>query len=128
MSVSPLDLIEEISERVSLLADRVASMEATPQTEKRPWPRDGVHRSIDGHSWFVPSKSEPGAYRAVRWDTRPREGVWFTCTCPAGQTRGQMGSRHEPPCRHVLAVLRAEEADGLPKRPTPPPNISGLVD
>jgi hypothetical protein len=45
--------------------------------------------------------------------------VW-TCTCPAGRERGEMvpaAPDRPDPCRHILAVARAEENDGLPPRP-----------
>lgn len=45
--------------------------------------------------------------------------VW-TCTCPAGRERRDMVPADPDladPCRHVLAVARAEENDGIPPRP-----------
>jgi hypothetical protein len=92
------------------------------------WPRHGVSKTGE-RTWTVPSKSHHGDLHTVEWHTAPREGIWFTCSCPAGESRGRMGApRYEPACRHVRLVAVAEADDGVPARPTPPPNIGALID
>lgn len=97
------------------------------------WPRHGVHKLGDG-TWMVPSKDTPGAWRHVIYTTDPQTGhVGFRCSCPAGQTRGEMGAHDDqaPVCSHVKTVGRAEADDGYPPRPpgaVTPTAISGMVD
>ena len=99
------------------------------------WPRLGVYKA--GQTvWFVPSKSEPGAFRRVEWHSHPKTGIVFTCSCPRGQHAGQMGGDNlsadlkgnSRPCSHVLKSQEAERADGYPPRPSAPTNVSALVD
>ena len=108
----------------------------------RPWPREvpnvgAVHKVFDRdgnvmHSWFVPSKSEPGAFRHVQFWSTPAEGNWWTCSCPSGHNSGRkLGGKWDRPCRHVIAVTMAEVDDGLPPRPAgrvTPALISAMVD
>lgn len=97
----------------------------------KPWPRDGVEL-ISAGRWMVPSAEKaPGAYWLVEAHHRPDTGNFMTCTCPAGQTRGEMGTASRALarfCRHCIAALTAEQDDGYPKRPTPPANVSALCD
>jgi SWIM zinc finger len=92
------------------------------------WPRKGIWRIGDG--WFVPSRSKTGVFYRVEWHHHPKTGTVFTCTCPAGQVRGQMGTRSDqsPFCRHVLAVGEAERDDGAVKPEPVKPNIGALCD
>ena len=103
------------------------------------WPRRGVYRPQPGE-WFVPSRSTPGAFYRVEWghgpsaecvcNPRPEAGwphspgcrartgglrQWFTCSCPAGADRGQMGA--DTACRHVREAAAAERDDGYEPRP-----------
>lgn len=94
----------------------------------KPWPRRGVYRAdVEFAAWFVPSLSLPGTYRLVEYHSDGRH-IYFSCSCPAGQQRERMGTHHERPCRHVLAVSAAEADDGYERRPTPPAAVSALVD
>lgn len=106
-------------------------MTATPQSADRPagsWPRRGIWRDNQG-GWMVPSASVPGAWRHVTWATDEHARLFFACSCPRGMSAGRMGSHHEPPCRHVLAVSAAEADDGTPARPPAARvNVSALVD
>lgn len=78
---------------------------------------------------MVPSVSVAGAWRHVTWATDERGRLFFACSCPRGKAAGRMGSHHEPPCRHVLAVSAAEADDGTPPRPPAARvNVSALVD
>lgn len=99
------------------------------RTGSAPWPRQGIFKIPDG-SWMVPSATKPGVYYRVRWNSTPKTGIVFRCTCLAGQERGEMGTKtgQPNPCRHVLHVSRAEQADGTKPRPVVPVNISALVD
>lgn len=88
-----------------------------------PWPRRGVEKP-DQFTWLVPSKSHPGDLHTVRWSHDPKQGVFFTCSCPRGRGgRAEMGDPNrgcELPCRHVREVAVAEQEDGYPPRPLAP--------
>lgn len=98
------------------------------------WPRFGVYKA-DQYTWFVESKSVPGAYRRVAWHHDQSFGVYFSCSCPSGYEQGRMhatrgvrtpgGGR---PCRHVAAVAHAEGADGYQPRPQGKIDASAFVD
>jgi hypothetical protein len=92
-----------------------------------PWPRLGVHKLPGTHGWMVPSESIPGAFRHVEFAVVDGR-TCFTCTCPAGTERGNMGHRFAYPCRHVRLVSTAEAKDGIPPRPSAPVNVSALCD
>ena len=102
----------------------------------RPWPRDGVFKTfgpdgrarVAGSIWFVRSATTEGAYWFVQFHRTADLGPWWTCSCPAGHARPMMGGKHAGPCRHVKAVVVAEQADGYAPRPTAPANVSALVD
>lgn len=94
----------------------------------KPWPRQGVHKIAEG-TWLVPSKSVPGDFHTVTAEYNPKDRVYFTCSCRAGRERGKMNApQHDPVCSHVRLANLAETDDGIPPRPTPPPNVSALVD
>jgi hypothetical protein len=88
---------------------------------RAPWPRRGVYRLPDNAGWMVPSRTHQHAYWHVNFGHTPTLGTYFTCGCPAGQTRGPMAATHgapaERPCHHVLEASLAEQADGIPNRP-----------
>lgn len=87
-------------------------------SETAPWPRMGVYKLPDMAGWMVASRTWPGSFRHVSWQTEVGTAqVYYECTCPAGAQRGRMGSHDETPCRHVLRVAEAERADGLAPRP-----------
>lgn len=105
-----------------------------------PWPRSAlgctVYRLNPGSGvWFVSSRSMPGAFRLVRagrlWASEP---IGFSCSCPKGEAAQEITEQpfpmphDKPECHHVRAAAVAEKDDGVPPRPTAPPNISGLVD
>lgn len=103
-----------------------------PGGAPNPWPRGNVDRAEPGR-WYVASKTTPGIFYRTEWSTTPATGHFWTCTCPAGVSRGRMGGAGptdalERPCRHVRAVAVAEADDGYPARPTGSPNVAGLVD
>jgi hypothetical protein len=93
-----------------------------------PWPREGVFKLPDDGGWMAPSHTMLGAYWHVTWHTAPTEGIWFECSCPAGQERQRMGQRYENACRHVRLVSVAEMADGYPPRPSAPVNREALTE
>jgi hypothetical protein len=110
-----------------------------PTTTSAPWPRTVSGTSVfkvydhDGmaeNTWFVSSKSEPGAFRLVQFHSTPKEGRWWTCSCPAGHDGfKRMGAPlYERTCRHIQSVAAAEMADGHAPRPIAPPAVSALVD
>ena len=83
-----------------------------------PWPRRGIDK-IDQFTWLVPSRSHPGDWHTVRWQSDPKQAaVYLTCSCPAGRgSTAWMGDRakgYERPCRHITLVAEAEQDDGLP--------------
>lgn len=89
-----------------------------PPPARRPasWPRRGVFKVAPDGPWFVPSRSTPGDFHKVTWDTN-RLGIFFGCSCRAGRERGHMGQHAEPPCWHVREVSLAEQEDGYTARP-----------
>jgi hypothetical protein len=74
-------------------------------------------RQLVGGGYMVASRSTPGAWWLV--NVSNHAALAWDCTCPAGTPR----------CWHVRqveAVGRLQSA--LDRRPTPPPNVSALVD
>ncbi len=68
-------------------------------------------KTLAGGDYVVASRSTAGAWWLVEWSAKP------TCTCPASVPR----------CWHVRQVERfCQLTDAA--RPTPPPNISALVE
>lgn len=77
-------------------------------------------RQLVGGGYMVASRTTKGAWwwvdltRLLLTTTQPR-----ACTCPADTPR----------CWHVRQVLAYTRLqDALNTRPTPPPNVAGLVD
>lgn len=67
----------------------------------------GVFRAEPG-IWFAPSSSQPGVYYQVRYGHEHGRS-FSTCTCLAGQHRGEMDEAHTRACRHVRLVVEAEQ-------------------
>jgi hypothetical protein len=105
---------------------------------KAPWPRTVRARNrtvtvdkIAPGAWVVPSHTTLGQLYRFTQQHDPRLGVYFTCTCSAGQHRERMGpaaSGLPPVCSHGDDVFAAEKADGYPPRPTGPAHVAALVD
>lgn len=119
--------VDKLIAGLHLMHNRQRIRNGEPEQTSPIWHAEGVYKIARG-TWLVPSRSHPGMFHTVAWHHEPKDGTWYTCSCPVGHERKRMGvPRYDPFCRHVREMRAAEKAAEGDVRPAPKATGIGVI-